>query len=48
MTLIDLEKKWTVEPEKFRSKSRNTPFAGMELTGAVVKTIVGGKVVYED
>lgn len=47
ITLIDLKKKWTVDPQTFRSKSRNTPFAGMEFTGAIVKTIVGGKVVYE-
>ncbi len=47
ITLIDLEKRWTVDPENFRSKSGNTPFAGVELVGAVVKTIVGGKVVYE-
>jgi dihydroorotase len=46
ITLVDLEKKWTVDPKGFKSKAKNTPFKGREVKGAVVKTIVGGKVVY--
>lgn len=38
---------WTVEPEKFASKGRNTPFAGWELTGRVRRTIVSGETVYD-
>lgn len=45
ITVLDLERPWTVEPAKFRSRSRNTPFAGFTGTGAPVLTIVGGKVV---
>ena len=48
LTVFDLEKKWTVDPEQFASKGRNTPFAGRELKGKVKYTIVGGKIVYED
>jgi dihydroorotase len=33
LTIIDPEGTWTVRPEEFRSKSRNTPFKGWELTG---------------
>jgi len=33
LTIIDPEGSWTVRPEEFRSKSRNTPFKGWELTG---------------
>jgi len=45
VTILDLERKTTVDPAKFRSKSRNTPFAGWMLTGAPWLTIVGGKAV---
>ena len=47
IVLFDTTTKWTVDPEKFRSKSRNTPFAGWELHGKVFYTIVSGRVVYE-
>lgn len=46
VTVIDPELEWTVEPEQFHSKSRNTPFAGHRLTGRAVATVVGGEVVY--
>jgi dihydroorotase len=45
VTVLDLEARVTVDPKQFRSKSRNTPFAGWALTGAPVMTIVGGDVV---
>lgn len=48
ITLIDPEKIWTVKPEEFQSRSRNTPFAGWEMKGKAVLTIVGGKIVYSD
>jgi len=46
VTIVDPEAQWVVEPERFRSKGRNTPFAGWKLKGRVVTTIVGGRVVY--
>ena len=36
----------TVDPSKFRSKARNTPFAGWQFKGGVAATIVGGRTVY--
>ena len=48
LVIFDPEEKWTVDPEKFYSKGRNTPFAGMELKGKVKYTVVGGKIVYQD
>ena len=47
VTIFDPKKKWTFEAAKSRSKSRNTPFDGWQLTGKVVATIVGGSIVYE-
>ena len=46
VTVFDPKKKWTFDAAKSRSKSRNTPFDGWQLTGKVVATIVGGKIVY--
>jgi len=46
LTVIDPEKKFTVDANTFRSKSRNTPFNGWELKGKAVLTMVGGKVIF--
>jgi len=46
LTVIDTEKKITVDVNKFQSKSRNNPFHNWKLKGAPVMTIVSGKVVY--
>lgn len=43
ITIIDLNKKWTVHPEKFYSKAINTPFANYTLKGKSILTIVEGK-----
>lgn len=48
VVVIDPNRKWTVDPAKSFSKSRNTPFAGTELVGRVEMTIVRGSVVYRD
>jgi len=47
ITVIDPDLEWTVMPEKFLSKSRNTPFTGMRLKGRAVLTIVGGEIVFD-
>jgi len=47
ITIIDLGKEEKVDPQKFESKGRNTPFAGMKLKGKAVCTIVKGKVVMQ-
>jgi dihydroorotase len=46
VTIFDPKKRWTFEATKSRSKSHNTPFNGLQLTGKVVATIVSGNVVY--
>ena len=48
ITIFDPEEVWTIDPEQFASKARNTPFAGREVKGKVKYTIVGGNVIYQD
>jgi dihydroorotase len=48
VTIFDPRKRWIFDASKSRSKSQNTPFAGWQLTGKVVATIVGGTIVYRD
>jgi dihydroorotase len=45
--VADPKASWTVNPAEFFSKSRNTPFSGLRLTGRAETTIVRGQVVYQ-
>lgn len=47
VVIIDPEAQWEVDPNKFHSKSRNSPFAGWKVRGRVERTLVGGIIVYE-
>ncbi|HEX5480328.1 MAG TPA: dihydroorotase [Dehalococcoidia bacterium] len=47
VVVLDPAHIWTVEPASFASKGKNTPLAGVALTGAVVMTIAGGRLVHE-
>jgi dihydroorotase len=46
VTIFDPKKRWTFDASNSRSLSRNTPFDGWQLTGKVVATVVGGKIVH--
>ncbi|KMY66359.1 dihydroorotase [Desulfocarbo indianensis] len=46
VTVLAPELAWKVEPEAFRSLSRNTPFAGWELPGRALATICGGRITH--
>jgi len=46
VTLIDPQLEWTVRVDQFLSASRNSPFNGWKLKGRAVRTIVGGKTVW--
>lgn len=48
IVLIDTDEQWTVDENKLHGKSKNTPFKGRTLCGKVKKTILSGKVVFED
>ena len=45
LTIFDPKISWTVEPERFLSKSRNTPFSGRCLTGRTTHTVLNGRVI---
>ena len=48
LTLIDLDKKWKVDANRFYSKGRNCPFNGWELQGKAILTMVAGRIVAKD
>lgn len=47
LVVFDPKRRWTVE-DRFYSKANNSPFIGTELTGKVLYTICGGRIVYEE
>jgi dihydroorotase len=46
LVLLDLHTPWTVEPDGFRTRSRNSPFAGRRLAARAVVTIRKGRVAW--
>jgi dihydroorotase len=47
VVVLDPDAAWTVRPEEFYSRSRNTPFAGRRLFGRANTTIVRGQVAFQ-
>jgi len=45
LVLLDVETPWTVRPEEFLSKSRNTPFTGRALKGRALAVWMGGRLL---
>lgn len=45
---VDPDEEWTVDPGKFVSKGKNTPFAGRKVFGKVKYTVVDGEVKYKE
>jgi dihydroorotase len=48
LVVFDPAQRWTVDPDALRSRSRNTPFAGRELRGKVVHTMLRGRFTVRD
>ena len=48
LTVLDLEERYTIDPEQFLSKGKATPFAGHEVKGRAVMTWVDGVAVYTE
>lgn len=46
LTLIDLNREWSIDPKLFTSKSLNSPFEDYATKGRAIRTIVGGDTVY--
>ena len=46
VTVFDPDAPWTVDPSRFASKGRNTPYAGQELRGLVALTVVDGRIIH--
>lgn len=46
ITIIDPDACYTIHAGDFASKGKNTPFEGFKVQGKVVKTVVGGEIVY--
>jgi dihydroorotase len=46
LTVLDLDRELTIDPSRFHSRSRNTPFGGWTLRGGPSMTIVNGHVVW--
>jgi dihydroorotase len=47
VTVFDPNARWVVDPARFKSKGRNTPYGGVSLTGQARLTVVGGRVVFQ-
>jgi len=47
ITLIDPDYQWTLDATQMKTKARNTPFDGWELTGAAMMTMCAGKITFQ-
>jgi dihydroorotase len=48
ITVIDPDRVWTISPATLKSRSKNTPFLGMEVAGKAVVTILAGEIRHDD
>lgn len=46
IVIFNPQKLFTIEPENFKSRSKNSPYKGWEVRGKVLYTLVAGKIVY--
>jgi dihydroorotase len=47
LVIFDLDRPWVIEAEKLKSKSKNSPFDNRPVAGAVVMTVVDGRIVHQ-
>jgi dihydroorotase len=46
LTVLDLDREFTIDSAEFESKSENSPFLDWKLQGGPVMTVVNGNVIY--
>lgn len=46
--IVDLNKEWNIDINKFSSKSKNSPFHGRKVKGKIIKTFINGEIVFSD
>lgn len=46
LVILDTKRRWTVEPERFLSRARNTPFGGWQVSGMPMGTIIGSRFMF--
>ena len=46
LVVLNTDEQWTVDPERFHSKARNTPFGGWQVSGRPLATIIGTTMVF--
>lgn len=46
--IVDLNKEWVIDTNKFSSKSKNSPFHGRKVKGKVIKTFINGEIVFSE
>ena len=47
LVMFDLERPWRIDPDGFRSKSKNSPFEDHPVQGKVLMTVVDGRAIFE-
>jgi dihydroorotase len=47
LVLFDPAKPWRIAPEEFHSKAKNSPFEGRPVQGRILRTVAGGRTVYQ-
>ena len=47
LTLVDIDKPWRIQGAWFRSSAGNTPFDGLPVQGRVVRTLKGGRTIFQ-
>lgn len=48
LAVLDLDKRWRIDPERFLSLGRSTPFTGWEVQGDCVMTLYGERMAYKE